>query len=155
MFFLFISFKELENTIATLTTKTLEHHLRKNKDTRDALFIARDEVPVEIKCCSDNVKLVFHLDSVLKDPIYLTVGSAENCLHISITSNGKREYYWKKWTWKVTLWSNIESFRSVLERKSSAMCNLFADLGTKKCVEKCYAWCFPPAPEQRSDKNNI
>lgn len=74
----------MENTIDTLATKTLAHHLRNNKETRDALFIFRDDVPVEIKHCSDNVDLVFHLDSVLKDSICLTVGSAENCPHISV-----------------------------------------------------------------------
>ena len=118
----------MEKTIDTLTTRTLEHHLRNNEKTKDALFVARDEVPLYIKDCSNNVELVFRLDNVLKDPIYLTVA----------------------------LSGALDSFKSFLERKFYAICDLFVDQEITKCVRRCLAWCFPSrAPEQSSDNKNI
>lgn len=145
----------MENTIDILTTKKLKHHLRENKETRDALCIARDEVPLKIKHCSDNIELVFYLDNVLEDPIYLTVGSAENRLHISIRSNGKIEYYWKERTLKVILWDALESVTSVVVRTLTEIFNRAVDRVIAYLVERFVAWYFAqPAPEQRSDKKN-
>lgn len=124
----------MENRVHVIITKTLEHHLRNHEPTRSSLFIVRDNIQNKIKHCSDNIELLFYLDDVLKEPIKISVGSAENRLHITIRINGEIQYNWKKTTWKMEVWNIIESIPSFVMAKLTKLINVFSDTGISNFI---------------------
>ena len=126
----------MENVLQLLITKTLEHHLRNHEETRNALLIARDEIPQKIRHCSDNVQLVLYLDGVLKDPIKINVVSAENRLQITIRMNGKINYYWQKRTLKTHILKYLEEIITYIRKKVTILLDSITDGAAEICKRK-------------------
>lgn len=133
---LLLSFKDLENTLQLLITKTFQHHLRNHEETRNALLIARDEIPQKIRHCSDNVQLVLYLDGVLKDPIKINVVSAENRLQITIKMNGQITYYWKKRTLRTHILKYLEEIMTYIKKKVTILIDSITDGAAEICKKK-------------------
>lgn len=119
-----------------MITKTLEHHLRDHETTRNSLFIVRDNIQNKIKHCSDNIELLLYLDDVGMKPIKISVGSAENRLHITIRKNGDIQYNWKKTTWTMMFWNKLESIVSIIITKFSYFFNTITDEGISGFIRR-------------------
>lgn len=101
------------------------------EDVKTAFFEVQDQMKRYIKNCSDNVRVVIYMDSVLDDPLVFVVGPGDNKLIITIREDGTIFNTWTKETFS-------KVYNDGWDAEKNLVCTMVSMLFKKFPVLKAY-----------------